>query len=117
MPASKGGTALKHTRMVVTIDIRHQLMAIESNPMHGSDFIQKKNSKINSIENILNRRDSHRAKVLDSWLAKKKIRKVKFNLFLLDRFANTSVFDFRNKASIGLKKNFSNFLCYSMVRY
>ena len=46
MPASKGGTALKHTRMVVTIDIRHQLMAIESNPMHGSDFIQKKTQKL-----------------------------------------------------------------------
>ena len=65
-------------------------------------WVQKKFS-IKSIENVLNRRDSHCAKVLDSWLAKKKIRKVKRNLFLSDWVANTSVFNFKNKTSIGLR--------------
>ena len=66
--------------MAGKLDTRHQLMAVENKPMHASDFIQA-NLPIKSVETVLNRKDSYRVKVIDSWLATKKIRKAKRNLF------------------------------------
>ena len=76
MRMRKGETPLEYAGTVGTLDTRHQLMAIENSPMNDSDFIQE-NSPIKSVENVLNRMDSHYAKVTDSWLATKKIRKMK----------------------------------------
>ena len=83
--ASKGDTPLKYAGMVGTLDTRHSVLALESNPMYEAESMTAGESPSKAIENVTKRTDEKRTKIVNAWLENMKVRKPRRVFNLSDR--------------------------------